>query len=191
MLNTRAYLWIWIVTCWIPSLQEQLELTGDELLFLCAAALNGALETSDRRLPNFLPTIIFSETVLFVAALALKALHTCHPFVAHDEANPGLAPGCFLLYVLSETGERWRETACVEGTKGFCSAKGSLQPGGISMSSDWRGVLKPNPLTELCGEGKWCSNGVFFSFLWPVFKKGVFGFWKTPTSCRRIAKSSY
>lgn len=79
-----------------------------------------------------------------MAALALKALCTHRPFVAQDEANPGLAPGFFLLHPLSTTGEGWRKTALVEGGKKKSSAfaKGSLQPraGGILMPCDYPGV---------------------------------------------------
>lgn len=130
-LNSKGISRVWGVTYWIQSLQERLEPMGDELSLLCAAALRGAFwkqVTDDFQIscqPRFPP-----KSILFVAALALKALCTSHPFFfCLDEANPGLAPGFFLLGVLCMTGERWKKTACVEGTKGLSSAKGSLQPG--------------------------------------------------------------
>lgn len=130
-LNSKGISRVWVVTYWIQSLQERLEPMGDELSLLCAAALRGAFwkqVTDDFQIscqPRFPP-----KSILFVAALALKALCTSHPFFCLDEANPGLAPGFFLLGVLCMTGERWKKKNSLCGRdKRFSSAKGSLQPG--------------------------------------------------------------
>lgn len=119
-------------------------------------------------------------------------LHT-PSFVAQVEANPGLAPGFFLLHPLSVTGEGWRKTARVEGGEGAWLYKGSLQPGagGIFMPSDYPGVLKSNPLTGLCGEGKGNRREVIFLFfvtyVWTTTtKKECLTFEKHPQAWRLI-----
>lgn len=88
---------------------------GDELSLLCAAALRGAFwkQVTDNILIS-LPATISSKPVLFVAALALKALCTSHPFFFFclDEANPGLVPGLFLVDVLCMTGEMKKNSLC-------------------------------------------------------------------------------
>lgn len=187
-LNSKGISRVWVVTYWIQSLQEWLEPMGDELSLLCAAALRGAFwkqVTDDFQIscqPRFPP-----KSVLFVAARALKALCTSHPFFALMKLILGWpqASSCWVCFVWQERDEKKKNSLCgrdkrTQLCKRFPPARHRWE--GIFMPCDERGILKSNLLRWLCGEGKLCRDGVFFLFLCPVFEEGVFGLWKIPTS---------
>lgn len=180
-LNSKGISWVWVVTYWIQSLQEWLEPMGDELSLLCAAALRGAFwkqVTDDFQIscqPRFPP-----KSVLFVAALALKALCTSHPFFALMKLILGWpqASSCWVCFVWQERDKKKKKTSLcgrdkrTQLCKRFPPARRRWE--GIFMPCDEREILKSNLLRRLCGGRKIMQGwGVFLIFVPCIWRRSV------------------
>lgn len=180
-LNSKGISRVWGVTYWIQSLQERLEPMGDELSLLCAAALRGAFwkqVTDDFQIscqPRFPP-----KSILFVAALALKALCTSHPFFFFALMKLILgwhqASSCWVCFVWQERDEKKKQPVW-KGQKNSALQKvpsSQAQVGRNLYALWWKRNLKVQPTkTTLWGRKIVQGCDVFLIFMPCIWRRSA------------------